>query len=393
MKRYITLAATFMIMVFLGGVYGWSVIAAELIENYGFSGTQSQLIFSCLVAVYPITMIFAGIMERKITHRRLTQFSGILFLFGYLIAGFSGGNFAMVFMGVGVFAGIGTGLGYWVSLNSTVRWFPNKKGLITGIVTAGFGGGAIVMSQISKILLSRGFNVLELILVFGIVYGISILLLSGMIFQNRTADEHMHKKVNRSDFIRSKTFANLLLGFFFGTFAGLMIIGSLKIIGTELKISERLVILSISLYAITNFIGRIIWGYICDIINVKLAIFALLLLQTMGIILLNIPGISSTLYLTVVLLIGFTYGGNFVLFAKETAQSFGIINFGIIYPYVFIGKAFAGILGPLSGGVLFDFFSSYYYAIILAGAISFSGSMLYLHIFLKERKMFRLSGA
>ena len=96
-----------------------------------------------------------------------------------------------------------------------------------------------------------------------------------------------------------------------------------------------------------------------------------------------LTGIS---YLIISFLIGFGFGGNFVLFAKETTQIFGVKNLGIIYPYVFIGYAIAGITGPLSGGFLFDLFGSFYYAIILATLMSFMGSLIFLNQFIKSRK-------
>ena len=77
-------------------------------------------------------------------------------------------------------------------------------------------------------------------------------------------------------------------------------------------------------------------------------------------------------------LIGFSFGGNFVLFAKETAQVFGVRNLGIIYPYVFLGYAIAGIAGPISGGLLFDFSGTFFYAISLASAMSLIGSLVFL---------------
>ena len=84
--------------------------------------------------------------------------------------------------------------------------------------------------------------------------------------------------------------------------------------------------------------------------------------------------------------IGFGFGGNFVLFAKETAQLFGVQNLGVIYPYVFLGYAIAGIAGPFSGGWLFDLSGTYSWAIYLASLLSLAGSLLFLLQFFKERR-------
>ncbi len=94
-------------------------------------------------------------------------------------------------------------------------------------------------------------------------------------------------------------------------------------------------------------------------------------------------------YLLLAMLIGFGFGGNFVLFAKETVNIYGVHNLGKVYPYVFVGYAIVGIAGPLSGGLLFDYFGNYRNAVLLAGMISFSGGLLFLfHYFQSGRKKY-----
>jgi MFS transporter, OFA family, oxalate/formate antiporter len=98
------------------------------------------------------------------------------------------------------------------------------------------------------------------------------------------------------------------------------------------------------------------------------------------------------MYLLLSVMIGFGFGGNFVLFAKETANMYGIMNLATIYPYVFTGYAIAGIAGPLSGGLLFDYFGNYIYAVLLAAMISFSGGLLFLYHHFQTKKKNDASG-
>ena len=95
--------------------------------------------------------------------------------------------------------------------------------------------------------------------------------------------------------------------------------------------------------------------------------------------------LTGAVYLVLSFLVGFGFGGNFVLFAKETAQEFGVGNLGIVYPYIFVGYAIAGIAGPFSGGLLFDLTGSYSSAIILASVMSLAGSLLFLLHYLRLR--------
>ncbi len=371
-------------MLCIGSVYAWSIIASELIDKYGFTLSQSQLIFGTLIAIFPVTMIFVGQLGRELKHRFFGYTSGLLFFLGYFLASSSQGNFILILTGIGVLAGVATGFGYWIALTLPVQWFPEKKGLITGIAAAGFGLGAVFMSEISEILLDSGYNLLQLFKIIGISYGFIIFISSNLIFQIQTKSGNSKESAKARDFINSKKFRLLFLGIFLGTFAGLLIIGSLNIIGSQYNISNHNLVLGVALFAIANFAGRLIWGGLSDHIGASLSIFLALLFQSISIISLNIFTLSDISYITLSFFIGFGFGGNFVLFAKETAQVYGVKNIGVIYPYVFIGYAIAGIAGPISSGFLYDLSGSFFFAIILASLMSLIGSLLFLKQFLKQ---------
>ena len=386
MRKYATTAASFIIMLCIGSVYAWSIIATELIRAYDFSASQSQLIFGTIIAVFPATMIFVGQLSEKVKPRYFGYISGILFFLGYYLASRSQGNFSLILAGIGLLAGIATGFGYWLALTLPVQWFPEKKGLITGIASAGFGLGAVFMSEISEIILNKGYTVLQLIKIMGISYGLIIFVLSNLIFQVQKPAGSKKIPVNASPFIQSKSFKILFLGIFLGTFAGLLIIGSLGIIGSQYDVSSHYLIHGIAIFAIANFLGRLVWGFLSDHIGGSLSIFLALLFQSAAIFSLSLFPITNALYLILAFSIGFGFGGNFVLFAKETAQVFGIEKLGIVYPYVFLGYAIAGILGPISGGFLFDFSGTFSHALYLASLMSLGGSLLFLKQFIASGK-------
>lgn len=388
MKKYITVFAAFIIMLCIGSIYAWSIIAAELIQDFGFSASESQLIFGMIIAVFPLAMIFVGQLGKKFNHKYLSYASGLLFFSGYVIAGYSGGNFWVIFLGIGLMSGVATAFGYWVSLTSPVQWFPDKKGLITGIAAAGFGLGAVFMSEIAELFLQRGYDVLELLRFIGVSYGLIIIILANFVFQNPASTNNNNAKLEISEFINTDIFRKLSLGIFLGTFAGLLIIGSLKIIGQLQDVSAHILINGVAIFAFANFSGRLAWGFISDFIGSSLTIFFALLVQAVAIISLNLVELTDISYLILSFCIGFGFGGNFVLFARETAQRFGFHNLGLVYPYVFIGYAIAGIAGPFSGGLIFDLTNSFNNAIILASIMSLSGSVLFLrqHFVYRETK-------
>lgn len=386
MRKYLTVLASFVIMTCIGSVYAWSIIASELIDKHGLAAYQTQVIFGTLIAVFPLTMIVTGKLAVRVKPRYFGYLSGLFFFAGYMLAGCCQGSFVVMLAGIGILGGIATGFGYWVALTSPVLWFPEKRGLITGIASAGFGLGAVFMSEVSEILLNHGYDVYDLLKITGSVYALTIIIFSTIIYQVPVKEEESEPGAETLNFTATPIFKKLFAGIFLGTFAGLLIIGSLGIIGAEYLIPNHYIILGVALFAIANFSGRLVWGFLSDYTGASLSIFLALLFQAVSIYLLDIINLTELSYLTVSSLIGFGFGGNFVLFAKETSQVFGVRKLGTVYPYVFIGYAVAGIAGPLSGGLLYDYSGSFFYAIILASFMSLLGSLLFLNNFIRHRK-------
>lgn len=383
MNKYLTVLASFGIMLCIGSIYAWSLIADELMQQYNFTASQSQIVFGTVIAVFPVSMIFVGQWGRRANPRLLGFLSGGLFLGGYMLAGHSQGSFLIIWTGIGLIGGVATGIGYWLSLTIPVQWFPARKGLITGIAAAGFGLGAVLMSSIAESMLATGKDVLQLFSVIGLWYGMAIVILANFVRTSTT--EVNSKKLPARAYLRSPIFKRLLLGILLGTFAGLLIIGNLKIIGGQAHLATHTLVLGVSFFAVANFTGRILWGFIADYTGAPLAICCALLLQAIAILSLNLVELSEALYLLIAFMIGLGFGGNFVLFAKETAHVFGIGNLGVVYPFVFLGYAIAGITGPFAGGLLYDLSGAYAEAIFLSAFMSFAGSMLFLYQYSKTR--------
>lgn len=104
MRKFMTVFAAFIIMLCLGSVYAWSLIASELMSVYNFTAAQSQIIFGTIIAIFPATMIFVGQLARKIRTKYLGYISGFLFFSGYILAGNANGNFILTYLGLGIIA-------------------------------------------------------------------------------------------------------------------------------------------------------------------------------------------------------------------------------------------------------------------------------------------------
>ena len=358
MSRKIHVVLSFLIMLCLGSIYSWSIFVPELINDYGLKASQTQLVFGTVIGVFTITMIFAAKLMKKFGPRLVATLSGLLFGLGYLIAFFSNGSFFTLWVGIGLFGGIGTGLGYLVSISLPVKWFPEKKGLVTGIASAGFGAGAIVLSFLVELFLQWNIDVLTIFLITGISYGTIITLSARRLAEPEISaeQEHHKKKIN---FLNDARFYQLFIGIFGGTFTGLLIIGNLKPIGMADNIDEFILVLGIVLFSVANFTGRLVWGWLSDYVNNLILIPLALLFMGISAILLGYLELSGNTYLILALTTGFSFGANFVLFAKETIHFFSLTHYSRIYPYVLLGYGIAGVFGPTFGGWFYDMTGSY----------------------------------
>ena len=385
-KKYFSLISAFFIMLCLGNIYAWSIFAYELKNKYFFSDFQTQLIFGLIIIFFPISMLFVNFFKNQ--HPKfLCRCSAISLFSGYLIAGLSKGNFFIILFSLGILASFGIGLGYITCLKTPVQCFPQNKGLVSGVVTAGFGLSSVILPYLFYLLKSLGIEVLEILIILGCSYGVIVYLLaSGMIevknISNHEINQNLRKKISSmfldiKPLLHNKIFKMSFVGQFLGTFAGLLVIGNMKSIGSLLIENKSVILFGISLFSFCNFLGRITWGLISDYKNNYLTIFCALFLQAIAIFLLFFLRLNNFSFLILSGVTGFCFGANFVLFAKETATQFGVERLSSVYPYIFISYGIAGVFGPVSGGILFDIFKTYSQGLVLASMSSLVGSSIF----------------
>ncbi len=372
-----TVLASFGVMLCLGGVYAWSLFVPGLIEEHGFTAAQTQLVFGVLIAVFPATMVAVGQLPSHLPPRLLVSIAGLLFGLGYLLAAFSGGEFWIILVGIGFLAGVGTGFGYLTALTVPVRLLPARKGLLAGVAAGGFGLAAVVAAYVVESLLTRGWGVLPIFAWFGTVYGLVILLLAFFV-RTPVAVEHPGPLPRLGELFRHPDLQRAGVGIFAGTFAGLLIIGSLNPLGAARMVEGQVLVAGVSVFAVANFCGRMGWGALSDWWGARPCIIGALALQGLAIAGFAMPGLSAGLFLFLSFAVGFGFGGNFVLFARDIAQSFGVERLGKVYPWVLLGYALAGIAGPFTGGWIYDLTGSYTPAVWVAAVMSLVGASVYL---------------
>lgn len=387
MNRNLVVIGAIMIQLALGAIYAWSVYTKSLREA-GWSKQETQMVFSAGLALFAIVMVIAGrfLQHPKVGPRKLAMASGFVLSVGYILAGIFGAeNFTTTFIFVGIIGGAGIGLGYVVPIAVGIKWFPDKKGLITGLAVAGFGFGATLWMTLADKLgpigggeLLKNLGVSGTFIAFGIAY--FILVEIGSYWMTFPPDGWKPEGWNPPQADKSKTVAGsvtltswemlrtpqfylILLTFAFGASAGLMSIGLMKLWPMEAmeahgipkdQASAAATLAMAVFFALFNGLGRIIWGMISDKIGRRRSIIIMAATQGVFVFLFQwMAGNEYTLYLFA-MLIGFNFGGNFALFPTITADIFGTKYVGMNYGWVFLAYAIGGIFGPIMGGKLGD---------------------------------------
>ncbi|MEA2038104.1 MAG: OFA family MFS transporter [Nanoarchaeota archaeon] len=388
--RWIVVIGALIIQLCLGAIYSWSVFVNPLKEGYSFTTTQTQIIFAVALATFAIVMVFAGKWQDKVGPKKVAITGGILLGLGYILARFTGGSFYGLVATIGLIGGAGIGFGYVCPIAACVKWFPDKRGLITGLAVAGFGAGAWIFAQVASSLiasvgLSATFMTLGVIFLVAVVLS-SFLLVNppdGWLPKGFKADvKKTGKKTAKTieltwqKMLKTKQFWFLWLMFTFGAAAGLMVIGNLKPFGVYSGMTAAVAGSAVGILALFNGAGRIIWGFTSDKIGRTVAMTVMFVLQGVMMLYLMKMGTTALLLGVAAAWIGFNFGGNFALFPSATADFFGTKHLGANYGFVFTAYGVAGIIGPILGGKVFDLTGSYVYAFVPSGILCIVAALL-----------------
>lgn len=397
-NRWLVVLGAILIQLALGAIYAWAVFTPAL-KAAGWSKLETQLVFSVGLAVFAVVMVWAGRQMPSWGPRKLAWRGGLVLGLGYVLAGLSGGtNFWILILCIGVIGGAGIGLGYVVPIAVGMRWFPDKKGMITGIAVAGFGFGAMGWVKLAD---SWGHLIASLGLgTTFVVYGVAfaVLVVAGsvwMVFPPggwkpegwtppvAAAGAPVGRDFTPAEMLATPQFYLIFVTFAVCAAAGLMSVGLMKLYPMEAlqaaghSAADASVIAGTAMavcFSLANGIGRIAWGMISDRIGRKPSI--LLMAASQGAMLIAFTAMAGNemlLYLGATL-IGFNFGGNFALFPTLTADTFGTGAVGQNYPFVFLSYGVGGIAGPLLGGMLGDL-GNFPLAFTICGAACIGGAL------------------
>lgn len=357
-NRWTILAASCLINLCLGSIYAWSVFAAPMAKYLGLATGELAIVFVIANGVGPITMIFGGKITEKIGAARVILIGGLMFSIGIALSGFAGSLGALI-LWYSLVSGLGLGMTYGCTITNTLKFFPDKRGLVGGILTAVYGFSSVLVPPIANSLITA-FGVLSAFRIVGVAF---LVIIGGASFLTRQAPPDYRPpnwtpspvqasalKANKDwrEMLRDPVFYTMIALLMCGAFYGLMIISQASPIAQNLiGVTPATAAMCVSILALFNMAGRIVAGYLSDLFGRVNTLTVMLAISIAGFVLLMRSGTGDlALFMVALAIIGVSFGSFMGIFPGFTADQFGSRHNGVNYGIMFIGFALSGLLSP-----------------------------------------------
>ncbi len=382
-NRWLIAAAGVIMNVCVGTTYAWSVFTKPLTHDNPWTQTQVTLTFTIAVAFVGLGSLLGGIWQDRKGPRLVTTTAGLMYGTGFLIAAFAASThwLAGIYLGYGVFCGLGIGIGHICSIATITKWFPDHRGAMTGANVMGFGAGALVLGPIAARTII-GYGVATTFVGCAIVYGILVTLMAqfyvvppegwrpegwrpvGAVAKAASAIDHPVSVA-----LKTGRFWLLWLMLSLNTSAGIMILSQASPLAQQqTSINAVRASAIVAMLSIFNAAGRVFWAWMSDFIGRAQTLFCLFALQV--VLFFALPSVHEVVMFGIAAgLIALCYGGGFGVMPAFTADFFGSKYVGGIYGWILVGWGIAAIPSPLLMAHFHETTGSYDFMIYVIGVV------------------------
>lgn len=351
-KGFLVVLGAVLLQLCIGSIYSWSLFNEPIATYLDISKSKVVLTFSITVFVFAFVTIFSGKLQDKIGPKRVAMIGGAFYSIGLFLCSKST-SLLDFYIYYGVVAGIGIGFVYVCPLSTCIKWFPNHKGLVTGISVGAFGLGSLVFNPLIQSLLasmgiSKTFLFLSIINLILILLGSNFLSLPDESLTVKNNVVAINKNYTPMEMVKTKSFPLLWIAYLFGTMSGLLVIGLARDIGIELAgLSASTAATAVSAVAIFNATGRLFWGTLSDKIGRIKVLTILFRITTVCMVLKSVLTLNIISYFLTLGGVTFCFGGFLSVYPTITGDFFGLKNLGSNYGIMYQAYGIAALVGPL----------------------------------------------
>jgi OFA family oxalate/formate antiporter-like MFS transporter len=377
MNRWLPVVGGVALNLALGSLYAWSVFVLPLEQEFGWSRADTSWVFTIAVVTTTAGFLFGGRLQDKKGPRICAAIAAVMVGIGFFLSSWTS-SLGYLYLVFGVVVGAGGGIGYAAPIPVASKWFPDKRGLVVGIMVAGYGGGSAIVGLVAPVLIrSIGWRTtLQILGVLFLIMG----LIGTWLLRNPPAGyrpagwtpssptpARSGADYSPAEMLRTPTFYTLWIAYCFGATAGLMVISQL---GPFASASGLSVAVAINVAAGGNAAGRIFSGWLSDALGRLMTLRVMVLVSAIAVPIFFAVRTQVVVFYLLTFVIYWCYGTLLSVFASTTADFYGTKNLGVNYGLLFTSWGAAGVLGPMIAGKVYDAFGSYQYAFYTAGALA-----------------------
>ena len=393
MNRWVRLWSAFVGMVMIGNLqYAWTLFAQPMVKAHAQQHWQLSDVqwgFGLFIAAGTWTMPLLASFIDKTGPRVLMALSGLLCAIGWGSLGHVGSltSFYLLYS----VAGVGVACVYACGVSIAVKWFPDRRGIASGLITAGYGMGAAAFNPLfNQLIRTIGYS--DTFLWTGISHG-ALILLAGLVLVNPPADYRVAAAAVKakvrphdldftySEMLRTPQFYFLFFAMLSVGIGGLMVTAQLKPVATNFNIGDAALTVALVLTPLANGSARILWGWVSDYLGRERTMFTAFLLQS--IFLLSATTLGRTgdaRFVLLMVLVFLTWGELYVLFPAVLADLYGSKNSALNYSFLYSAKGFASLLGGGLAATLFEKTGSWNYAFFGSSALALLSAVMALYV-------------
>ncbi len=353
-NKFLPLFAGAIIQLCIGIIYIWSIFQPSVMEYYSWSAADASVTFSIMLATFVLGIVLGGRLNDKKGPRPVVFLGGAMFVAGILLSSFVPQNMPwLIYVFYGGMAGFGVGAAYTSTISCAQKWFLDKKGFATGIIVCTFGASTVVFTPIVNTLL-KAVGVSQTFLILAAIFAVIILIFGWFVknpskeymdaFHVALPDLSKQKQFTPLEMVKTKYYYFIFLAMMLITPAYFIINPLLKSLGELRNLSEAAALAGVMVTGIASAAGRLLAPWMSDKIGRRNVIFVLYLITIVCILLLTFA--QSYLFIVLIALVAFAFGGSAGVFPAVTADYFGIKNNGVNYGLIMIAFAVSGLLFP-----------------------------------------------